>query len=79
MKDYRIKSDYKEVVYKGVPLESWNNLEKLGTLTDSELIELYALMYCDLLDCIEYVVEKSPMLEAILVIGRIKQKAYGRN
>lgn len=58
-------------MYKGIPLQSWFDEELLDELTDDELLELYGLVYCELLDHIEEVVQRSKCIEAGLLIDRI--------
>jgi hypothetical protein len=61
-------------VYKGIPLEMWKSERLLDRLTDDELSELHALLYSELIDMIEPIVQKSPMIEAILVIDKVMKK-----
>ena len=57
--------------YKGIPLSMWKSERLLDRLSDDELVELHALMYSELIDMIEPIVQKSPMVEADIVISRI--------
>lgn len=61
------------MTYKGIPLQLWNSEALLDKLTDDELCELHALMYSELIDMIEPIVQKSPMVEAMLLIDRIRK------
>lgn len=63
-----------EQCYKGIPLSMWKSEALLDKLTDDELCELHALMFSALIDMIEPVVQKSPMIEADVVISRIMKK-----
>ena len=51
----------------------WKHERLLDRLTDYELAELHAIMYCELLDMIEPIVDKSPMLESMLVLDKISK------
>ena len=57
--------------YKGIALNQWFTDDLLDQLTDDELVELYAMIYCELLDHIEEVVQRSKCIEANLIIDRI--------
>lgn len=63
----------RETTYKGIPLSMWKHERLLDRLTDYELAELHAIMYCELLDMIEPIVDKSPMLESMLVLDKISK------
>lgn len=57
-------------MYKGIPLQMWKSEKLLDKLTAEELLELHAIMYCELLDMVEPILEKSSMLEAELIISK---------
>ena len=60
--------------YKGIPLSLWKSGRLLDRLSWEELIELHGIMTCELYDYIEPAVRKSLMIEADLLIDRIKRK-----
>lgn len=59
--------------YKGLPLDAWiRDGFLLFSLSDTEMIELYALIYSTIIDDVEPYVKRSKMIEANLIIDRIK-------
>ena len=56
--------------FKGIPLAMWKSEKLLDRLSENELLELHTLMSCELLDMIEPIVQRSPMVEAMLVITK---------
>lgn len=58
--------------YKGIPLEKWVNERLLQMLDDNEMLELHTLMYSRIIDEVEPYVKRSKMIEASLIIEKIK-------
>lgn len=59
-------------VYKGIPLERWIDERLLAKLNDDEMVELHSLMYSRIIDEVEPYVKRSQLIEANLIIDKIK-------
>ena len=61
-----------EATFKGIPLPMWKNMRLVATLSESELLELHAILYCAVLDEVEPSVLKSDFIESTLLLQHIK-------
>lgn len=59
-------------VYKGIPLERWIDERLLAMLSDDEMVELHSLMYSKIIDEVEPYVKRSKLIEANLIIDKVK-------